>query len=263
MKLTGLGRVLLIIWVGIAVSCASSSPPARSAQLPPEINADDPLAPTLLMQQGQALVREGRIDDGRARLQAALALQPTNPTIHNQLGLAEMAGGKPALAIEHFTRALQLAPAFSDARNNRGTAYMQVGQYSLAEADLLQALGDRYYPNRAGVYFNLGSLNLARGSLNAAGENLRRAAGPTGPIEALLLLGEVEERLGRLELAESALRDGVSRAPERADLMLALASFLERRGRTSEARTCFEKVIALAPSSAEAEQARIRLRQGS
>ncbi len=263
MRLRSLGSVLLVICYGVALSCASSSPSARSIQLPPEISADDPLAPTLLMQQGQALVREGRIEDGRARLQAALALQPTNPTIHNQLGLAEMASGQPARAIEHFTRALQLTPAFSDARNNRGAAYMQAGQYSLAEADLLQALGDRYYPNRAGVYFNLGSLNFLKGNLVAAEENLRRATDPTGPIEAYLLLGDVEEQLGKLELAESVLRDGVSRAPERADLVLALATFLDRRGRTSEARTYFERVVSLAPGSAEAEQARVRLRAGS
>jgi Flp pilus assembly protein TadD len=258
-----LGKVLLVVCGGAALSCASASPSARTVQLPPEVRADDPLAPTILMQQGEALVREGRIEEGRARLQAALQLQPTNPTIHNQLGLAEMAAGRPAQAIDHFTRALQLAPTFSDARNNRGAAYMQLGQYSQAEADFLQALGDRYYPNRAGVYFNLGSLHVLKGSLVAAEENLRRAAVPTGPIEAFLLLGEVEERLGKLELAESALRDGISRAPERTDLLLALAAFLERRGRAREARAYYEKVVALAPYSQEAEQARLRLKAGS
>ncbi len=263
MRLKSFGWMLLVIFCGLALSCASGGPPARSAQLPPEIRADDPLAPTLLMQQGEALVREGRIEEGRARLQAALVLQPSNPTILNQLGLAEMAAGRPAQAIEFFTRALQLAPAFSDARNNRGVAYMQLGQYSQAEADLLQALGDRYYPNRAGVYFNLGSLHLLKGSLAAAEENLRRATVPTGPIEAFLLLGEVEERLGKLELAESALRDGVSRAPERPDVLLALAAFLERHGRGREARAYYEKVVALAPYSGEAEQARLRLKAGS
>ncbi len=262
MKVTTVGKAMVGICLAVTLSCASNAPPTRSAQLPPEIRADDPLAPTLLMQQGQALVREGRIEEGRARLQAALALQPTNPTILNQLGLAEMTAGQPAPAVEYFTRALQLAPAFSDARNNRGAAYMQLGQYSAAEADLVQVLGDRFYPNRAGVYFNLGSLHLLKGSLAAAEENLRRATVPTGPIEAYLLLGEVEERLGKMELAESALRDGVSRAPERADLVLALAAFLERRGRTSEARTYFEKVVALAPGSPEAEQARLWLKAG-
>lgn len=257
------GVALLAVLSAGLHGCATGGKPPRHVQLPPEVDANDPLAPTLLMQQAQALAREGRIEEGRARLQAALALQPNNPIIFNQLGLTEMTAGQPARAIEYFTRALQLVPAFTDARNNRGAAYMQVGQFSLAEADLLQALGDRYYPNRAGVYFNLGSLNLARGNLSAAGENLRRAVGPTGPIEAYLLLGEVEERLGRFELAESALRDGVSRAPERVDVLLALASFLDRRGRGGEARPYFEKIIVLAPASAEAEQARTRLKVGS
>lgn len=254
--------VVLIAGCIGALSCASTGPSPGGTKLPPEIRADDPLAPTLLMQQGQTLVREGRVEEGRARLQAALSLQPNNPAIHNQLGLAEMAAGRPARAVEHFTRALQYAPTFSDARNNRGVAYMQLAQYASAEADLLQVLADRYYPNRAGVYYNLGSLKVAQGNLAAAEENLRRAVGPTGPVEAYLLLGEVEERLGKLELAESALRDGVSRAPERADVVLALASFLDRRGRTGEARAFFERVVALAPTSAEAEQARARLRQG-
>lgn len=261
------GRGLAVIGVvGIclaAMGCASAGPAPQRVALPPEIRPDDPLAPTLLMQQGQTLVREGRLEEGRARLQAALTLQPNNPTIHNQLGLAELVAGQPARAVEHFTRALQLAPAFSDARNNRGIAYLQLGQYALAEMDLLQALADRYYPNRAGVFFNLGALHLARGNLSAAEENLRRAVGPTGPIEAYLLLGQVEERLGKLELAESALRDGVARAPERADTLFALALFLERRGRSGEAKTYFERIVTLAPNSGEAAEARARLNPGS
>lgn len=246
----------------LVVSCttsASRSKTVTQGELPPEIQADNPLAPTMLMQQGQTLVQEGRVDEGITRYQQALSLQPENPTTYNLLGLAELKRGNLTKAVQWFNEALLRAPTYSDARNNRGAAYARLGQFSQAEADFLQVLGDREYANRAGVYFNLGSLYLARGNLAGAEDNLRKAAAPSGPVEAFLLLGEVEQRLNKLDSAESVLREGLSRAPERVDLTLALAITLERQGRKDEARTYFQKVVALAPSSPEAKEARAHL----
>ncbi|MDD5562598.1 MAG: tetratricopeptide repeat protein [Thermoanaerobaculaceae bacterium] len=238
-------------------ACASSKP--APANLPPEIDPNDPLAATMLMQQGQALVAEGKIPDGMAKFKLALSIQPKNPTVYNLIGMAELQSGKPAKALDAFNSALTLAPQYSDARNNRGAAYIQLGQYAMAEADFLAVLGDPTEANRAGVYFNLGSLYFSRGNLAAAEENLRRAAVPTGPVEAYFMLGQVEERLGQPARAETAYRDAMSRAPERADIVFALGKLLETKGRKDEAMALFRRVIALAPNSAEAQQARARL----
>ena len=257
-------RILLVLVSLGALAACASAPPKTAEQSPlvsPEIDRNDPLAATLLMQQGQALVNQGKFADGVARLQEALKLQPDNPTIHNLMGRAELAAGDPAKALICFNKALALAPSYSDARNNRGSTYVYLGQLSLAEADFLTVLGDTTFANRAGVYFNLGSLYYGRGNLAAAEENLRKAATPAGPVEAYAMLGKVEAQLGHEELAETAYREAMRRAPERADVPLALAVLLEKQGRTGDAQQLFEQVVSLAPGSKEAQEAREHLRR--
>ncbi len=254
---------MVLVSVGALAACASAPQrtPAQTPAVSPEIDRNDPLAATLLMQQGQALVNQGKFADGVTRLQEALKLQPNNPTIQNLMGRAELAAGDPAKALVCFNKALALAPSYSDARNNRGSTYVYLGQLSLAEADFLTVLGDTTFANRAGVYFNLGSLYYGRGNMAAAQENLRKAATPAGPVEAYVLLGRVEEQMGHQELAENAYREAMRRAPERADVPLALGVMLEKAGRTGEARKLFEQVISLAPGSKEAQEARAHLRR--
>jgi tetratricopeptide (TPR) repeat protein len=202
--MTSVGRCsALLLAFAVMVACASS-PPARPAEAAPEIDPTNPLAGTLLMQQGRALVNEGKIPEGMAKYALALKLQPDNPTLHNLIGMAELQRGNAGKALESFNRALLLAPKYSDALSNRGAAYMQLGQYSLAESDFLSVLSDNTYANRSGVYYNLGSLNFVRGNLVAAEENLRRATRDAGPVEAYFLLGQVEEA-GR----SRACRDGL------------------------------------------------------
>ena len=247
-----------LLALAVMVACASSPPP-RPAEAAPEIDLTNPLAGTLLMQQGRALVNEGKIPEGMAKYTLALKLQPDNPTLHNLIGMAELQRGNAGKALESFNRALRLAPKFSDALNNRGAAYMQLAQYSLAESDYLSVLSDNTYANRSGVYYNLGSLYFVRGNLAAAEENLRRATREEGPVEAYFLLGQVEEKLGKVALAETAYRDAMTRAPERPDVILALAKLVDVQGRKGEARELYLKVIAAAPGSLEAQQARVRL----
>lgn len=251
--------LLALVGVGVLVACASA--PSQSGEAPLQINSSDPLAATLLMQQGQALVDQGQYPQGIAKIQEAVKLQPDNPTVHNQLGRAELAAGEATKALGEFNKALDLAPSYSDARNNRGSAYVYLGQYSLAEQDFLTVLGDTTFPNRAGVYFNLGSLYYGRGNLAAAEENLRKAATAAGPVEAYVLLGKVETQLGHEELAEKAYREAMRRAPERPDVPLALAVMLEKQGRGNEAQKLFEQVISLAPGSKAAQEARTHLRR--
>lgn len=242
---------LLLVW-----GCASA-PQGKPAV--GDVDPKDPLAPTMLMQQGQAMMAEGKVAEALERYRAALRLQPKNPVIHNLLGVALLQGDDAAAAIDAFNKAIGLAPTYSDARNNRGAAYLRLGQTALAEADFLSVLSDRSYANRAGVHFNLGALYVSHGNFAAAEENLRKAAVPAGPLPAYMMLAQVEEQLGKFALAEAAYRDAMSRAPERPDIPLSLGVFLDRRGRRQEAVELFQRVLSLAPDSAEAKQAKERL----
>lgn len=248
------GLVVAAVLGGCASSAPSSSPDA------PAIDPKDPLAAMKLMQEGQTLLAEGRPDAAAERFQAARKLQPRNPTVHNVLGVAELRRHNPQAALQAFNQALALAPSYSDARNNRGAAYLQLKQYAMAESDFLAVLSDTTYSNRAGVLFNLGSMYMLLGNMTAAEENLRRATASGGPVDAFLLLAQVEERLGRLELAEKAYLEASGRAPDRADVGMGLARLYEGQGRHKEAAELYRQILARSPSSAEAQE--IRARQG-
>jgi len=213
----------------------------------------------MLMREGQALVAEGKIAEGLARFRVAVRIQPANPTIYNLIGQAELRRKDAVKALAAFTQAISLAPTYTDARNNRGAAYVALGQLSLAEADFLSALTDTIYSNRAGVQYNLGALYVARGNLAAAEENLRRAATPAGPVEAYVLLGQVQQRLEKPDLAEASFRAATQRAPERVDVAMMLARHLESTGRRDEALKYYRRVIELGPGSPEAAEARAKL----
>jgi tetratricopeptide (TPR) repeat protein len=251
----------------VLVACATSSTSTQHSgkstpggdYLPAGMDPKDPLAPTMLMREGQALVAEGKVDEGLLRFNAALKIQPTNPTIHNLIGQAELRRGDAVKALDSFNQAILLAPTYTDARNNRGAAYVALHQLSLAEADFLSALGDNAYANRSGVLYNLGALYFARGNLAAAEENLKKAATPAGPVEAYVLLGQVQERFERPDLAEASFRAAMQRAPERVDVVLMLAKYLDSLGRKDDARKLYQRITELGPGSPEAAEAKARL----
>lgn len=247
-----LGLVAIVL-----TGCGSSTSARRAAA--PEVDPDDPLAPTMLMQQAQVLVQEGKVDEGIRKLELALDLQPKNPTILNILGVAEMRRSKLSKAIDYFNRALALAPSYSDARNNRGVAYRQLGQKAMAETDFLAVLSDATYANRAGVLVNLGALYLSQGNLKAAEENLHRATMLSGPPDAYFLLGQVEDQLGHAELAEKNLFEAAQRAPERTDVAFVLAEYLRGVGRDKEAAEYYRRILEINPAAPEADQARAKL----
>jgi Tfp pilus assembly protein PilF len=250
----GFGLLALLVLFG----CASSSAPPQD-QLLAGLDPKDPLAPVSLLQEGASLLRDGRVEDALKRFQAAAQLQPANPVVHNFIGLAFLAKNQPAKALEAFTRALSLAPTFTDARNNRGVAYQALGQLAQAESEFLAALQDLTYANRAGVFFNLGTVYFSQGRLEAAEENLAKAASSAGPVEAFVLLGQVQERLGKTAAAMETYRKGMAKAPERADLPLRLGVLLLNQGKKEEAHELFRKVVELAPDSREAAQAQVYL----
>lgn len=252
------GFFCLLIAAALSGCAGTGSAPAKVA---PDVDPTDPLATVKLLQRGQTLLAEGRGDLAVEHFHAARTLQPGNPTVHNVLGVAELRRGNAQKAMESFNQALLLAPTYTDARNNRGAVYLQIGQLAQAEADFVGSLADPTYANRAGVLYNLGSLYLRKGNLQAAVENLRRATNQGGPVEAYLALAEVEERLGHVELAERAFVEASARAPERVDVMMGLARLYESEGRTQEAETQYQRILDMSPDSPEAQQVRARTRK--
>jgi tetratricopeptide (TPR) repeat protein len=220
----------------------------------------DVLASQSMMRQGYVFMQQQKFEEALELFREADETNPGNATVFNMMGLCYLSLEQPEKALENFDLALQLIPGFTDARNNRGTTYLSLGQYRMAEVDFIAVLSDSTYPHRWKVYYNLGVTCMRRGQIGAAEENFKKAITSPMPVfEAYLRLAEIAQDQGRTESALGLLEEAYLKFPERLDGVLAYGRLLINVGRPEEARPYLEDVIASAPGSELADEARVLL----
>jgi tetratricopeptide (TPR) repeat protein len=83
---------------------------ARAEQLLLDVLHDDAELPNGHLFMGSLRRLQGRMNDARIELEIAIALAPSNPVGHNQLGATLLFLGRPEAAMPHFEKSLRLAP---------------------------------------------------------------------------------------------------------------------------------------------------------
>jgi tetratricopeptide (TPR) repeat protein len=96
-----------------------------------------------------------------------------NYVMHNNLGFALTARGRPADAIKHYKEALRINPDFELANINLGTALLSQGKIDQCIAYYQDVL--RQKPGYAGVHHNLGIVLLRKGKIENAVVHFREA----------------------------------------------------------------------------------------
>jgi tetratricopeptide (TPR) repeat protein len=192
------------------------------------------------------LLRAGRPADAIAPLRDAALLEPSNPTIQHDLGLACLEVGRVADAIAALQRAVASNPRYADAHFRLGIALEKMGDIGGAIAaydratKLLPSLGEAWF--RAGaLFYTLGHRDQAIGCFRrAAATGDRNSFGRLGKARALLTEDRNQE-------AEQVLRETLVADPRNAMAYDLLGNLLTEFGRFDEARACFERAIAIAP----------------
>lgn len=151
--------------------------------------------------------RAGKMPEALDTLEEAVALEPSNASLHNYHGQYLFLAGRFGLAEEAFRRALVLDPYLTDARNNLGAVLDRVGRRDEAIAEFKKALEDPAYPTPQKVWLNLGMTYATQ---------------------------------GRSEEAISAMRQAVELDPKFYRAHYELASELDRTGRVEEAVRLYE-----------------------
>jgi tetratricopeptide (TPR) repeat protein len=191
----------------------------------------------------------GRPADAVVTLREAALMQPANPLIQHDLGLACLEIGQLTEAIAAFQRAVASNPNYTDAHFRMGIALEKLGDlrgaifaYNRA-TELLPSLTEAWF--RAGaLVFTFGHRKEAIGCfLRAAATGRKSRFGRLGAARALL----TEERN---EEAERLLRQTLAADPTNAMAHDLLGNLLAEFGRFHEAYDCFARVIALAPMMA-------------
>jgi Flp pilus assembly protein TadD len=239
----------------------------RSSKLRPALVAGTALAALLLLCNWNL-----SLDDGRGHQSSEMVLQHlaagrqaeamallarTEPLLDNpallyyRIGLGHVERGQPALAAEHFARALAADPGQPDVELGLGQALLAAGQPSEAEPHLRAARDAGVAPLASG--YDLARALAALGRTPEATDALRRAAASgtdvddPAPAFGMLALG-----LGAPDLAEPFLARAILRQPASAEAREAHGLALAQLGRDAQARAELEEALRLDPSRASA-----------
>ncbi|MGC2400909.1 MAG: sulfotransferase [Acidobacteriaceae bacterium] len=199
----------------------------------------------LLATATQAL-KAGRPVDAIPPLREAALLQPFDPVIQHDLGLACLEAGRIPDAIAALQRAVTGNPRYADAHFRLGIALEKSGNSGGAIVAYDRAT--ELVPSLTEAWFRAGALVYTLGHRDEAIACFRRAAA-TGADTTFGRLGKARALLTeeRNREAEQVLRRTVAREPNNAMAHDLLGNLLSEFGRFDEARECFQCAIAIAP----------------
>ena len=205
-----------------------------------------PPSPAPLLSLATQLLKAGRPADAIAPLRQAALLQPSNPIIQHDLGLACLEAGSVADAIAAFQLAVAGNPRYADAYFRLGIALEKLGDTGGALVAYDRAT--QLLPTLTEAWFRAGALVYTLGHREEAIGCFRRAAA-TGGNTTFGRLGKARALLteDRNQEAEQVLRRTVARDPGNAMAHDLLGNLLSEYGCFDEARKCFERAIAIAP----------------
>ena len=200
---------------------------------------------------GLALAKRNRFDEAIAHHQKALDLEPDSPGAHNGLGISLAGRGRNDEALDHYNKAIEIKPDFAEAYYNRASLLVGRRRFDEAIASYQEAL--RISPDYAEAYNNLGNALAGCGRIDEAIVNYQKAlklkfdnAGTHNNL-GIALVG-----LGRTEKAILCFRKAVEIDPRYAEARNNLGLALTDLGKAKEAIVCFRKAVDLRPNYAAA-----------
>ena len=199
-----------------------------------------------LLARAAQLLKAGRPADAIAPLRDAALLQPFDPIIQHDLGLACLESDLVPEAISAFQRAVSSNPRYADAHFRLGIALERLGD--LRAAIVAYDRATELQPTLTEAWFRAGALVYTMGHRDEAIGCFRRAAasgrktrfGRLGAARALLAEDRDVE-------AERALRQMLALDPANALAHDLLGNLLAECGRFEEARECFTRAVTNAP----------------
>ena len=192
------------------------------------------------------LLRAGRPADAIAPLREAALLQPSDPIIQHDLGLACLEIGRVPEAIAAFQCAVSSNPRYADAYFRMGIALENLGD--LGSALVAYDRATELLPSLTEAWFRAGALVHTMGHRDEAVGCFRRAAA-SGPKTRFGRLGAARALLSedRTVEAERVLRRTLASDPANAMAHDLLGNLLAESGRFEEAYECFARAVTIAP----------------
>ncbi len=230
----------------------------------------DPIR-TIRIQAAQVLTSVpagGMTASERAAFEAALAEYVQSQRVdadraesHLNLGSLYLAQGDPARAEAEYRTAIALMPAIGGGWANLADVYRAQGREEEAEKTLRRGLETA--PRDPGVHHALGLALVRSKRMPEALVELRKAAElPPDRVRYDYVYGVALDSVGQTPKAIEVLAAAHVRHPANREILEALASFSAKAGDRKAAVAYAEKLLALAPESADAKALLETLRGG-
>ncbi len=204
---------------------------------------------------GNALAKQGRIDQAVEAYQQSLQLDPTFGPAYYNLGNLFVPQGKFAEAMRHYQQAVRILPDFAEAHNNLGNVLAKQGELEDAIQHFRLAL--ELSPRLSEVHFNLADALTRQGQLDEAIEHFQEALKIKPDfVKAHDHLGSVLAAQGHLDMAIDHFRQALRIQPEFADAHESLGRALAEQGKRDEAVKHYEEALRIMKSRSEASASR-------
>ena len=193
---------------------------------PKELKQENPVSgksrstndPRELLMLATKYYTDGNYDVAEKHTRNALKKQPNSVDALTMLANIEAARGNNEQAGAYYAKVAELQPRDGVALNNYGAWLCANGRTQESLPYFGRALGDTNYRDRASSQANFGSCALTA---------------------------------GRMDLAESNLREAVEQAPEKSVALAGMAKYLYTKGEYFQARAFIERRLAAASASPE------------
>ena len=193
-----------------------------------------------------AMLQQGRVEDARLALLAALDLAPRSIEVLTNLGSVLLRCGDAAAAVVALERAAAMAPDHPAVQNGLGTARRALGD--LAGARDAYARATRALPDYAGAWMNLAACELELGLCDDAERTARHAVSLSeGHPEARFVLGNVLDAQGRHAEAEAVFAAAARMAPNDARFPYQVGLMREQRKELTAAADAYAHALAIDP----------------
>ncbi|XGV98016.1 MAG: FkbM family methyltransferase [Leptolyngbya sp. BL-A-14] len=200
---------------------------------------------------GTVLCRQGRVEEGIAHQEQAIALKPHQPETHYNLGVILAQTGQLEAAIAHYRQVIALAPQYSAAHNNLATALYKQGKLEEAIAHYEQAIA--IDPTHVNAHNGLGVSLFHQGRVEEAIAHYEQAlALKPDSYSAYNNLGTALQRQGKLEDAAAQYQKALDLNPQYASAYDNLGTVLQEQGKVDEAIVYYRRALEIDPSLANA-----------
>ncbi|OGO18840.1 MAG: hypothetical protein A2Z14_15140 [Chloroflexi bacterium RBG_16_48_8] len=204
------------------------------------------------------LFEDGKTEDAKRLINAALVAWPEEHSWHYRLGLQYLEEKDLDSALPHFQEAAELAPNNQIYNLSLARALRDTGHLSQAYARFSQAVKNN--PSHARTWYEAGSIALAMGNAEIAEKYFERACS-LSPSDVPCMVGAARAALacGNSKTAMEKVRAALRIMPEDPETLIAAGEIFSKQGKYEKAISSYELALSKASDPVPVHLARVRL----